>query len=134
MGTRAVVLERILDKRRIIIMAKLASYDKNFGEKDRQALKYFRTDYVYRKNMWTRFCVVLGCLIIGGVYALHFFLVEGNSPFVFDYQGELLNLGIFMLVMMGIYTLISTKIHVSEFNQAERRLSNYLELIKKLGE
>ena len=121
-----------MDKRQIIIMSKLAVYDKNFGDRDRQASKYFRTDYVYRKNLVTRMCVAVACLIIGAMYAVRFFLVEGNSPFVFDFQSELINLGIFTVVMMAIYTLISTKIHVSEFNRAEHRLSNYLELIKKL--
>lgn len=121
-----------MDRRRIIIMSKLAVYDKNYGEKDKQVNKYFRTDYVCHKNMQTRFYVALGCLIIGAIYGVRFFLLEGNSPFVFDYQAELINLAIFTIIMMAVYTAISTKIYLSEFNRSQYRLNNYLELIKHL--
>ena len=123
-----------MNKERIIIMSKLAVYDKNYGEKDRAAGKYFRTDYVYRKNMWTRFYVLVGCALIIGLYALRQFVVVGYDLLDFDYFGQLMNIGIFVLTMLVIYTLIGTKIYVSEYNRATRRLGNYLELIKLLND
>jgi len=122
-----------MNKERIIIMSKLAVYDKNYGEKDRQANKFFRTDYVYRKNMWTRFYVFIGCVLILALYALRLFVVEGHDLFDFDYSNELMSIGIFVLVTLVIYTLIGTKLYISEFNRAQRRLGNYMELIKLLN-
>ena len=123
-----------MNKERIIIMSKLAVYDKNYGEKDRAASKYFRTDYVYRKNMWTRFYVLAGCIMIIGIYALRLIVVEGYDLLDFDYFGQLMNIGIFVLTMLVVYTLIGTKIYVSEYNRANHRLGNYLELIKLLND
>jgi|GEM_PF-911893 len=123
-----------MNEERIIIMSKLAVYDKNYGEQDRLVNKFFRTDYVYRKNMWTRLYVLIGCLLLVCVYALRVFIVDGYDIFDFDYQGELIRIGVFILAMLVIYTLISTKIYVSEFNRAQRRFGNYIELIKLLNE
>ncbi|MCL2852663.1 MAG: hypothetical protein FWE20_06490 [Defluviitaleaceae bacterium] len=123
-----------MKRERIIIMSKLAVYDKNYGEKDRAAGKYFRTDYVYRKNMWTRFYVLLGCMLIVAIYALRVFIVDGNDMLDLDYFGEFINIGIFTLVMLVIYTLIGTKVYVSEYNRSQRRLGNYLQLIKLLND
>ena len=122
-----------MDRERIIIMSKLAVYDKNYGEKDRQANMFFRTDYVYRKNMWARFYVFLGCLLIVGLYAVRLFTVDGYDVFDFDYLGALINVGAFILVVLVIYTLICTQMYVAEFNQAQRRLENYMALIKRLN-
>ena len=128
--------ERIknMNRERIIIMSKLAVYDKNYGEKDRAANKYFRTDYVYRKNMWTRLYVLMGCLLIVGVYALRIFVVEGQDLLEVDYFSELISIGLFTLATLIIYSLIGTKIYVSEYNRSQRRFGNYLELIKHLNE
>jgi len=123
-----------MNEERIIIMSKLAVYDKNFGESDRLVNKFFRTDYVYRKNMWTRFYVFVGCLLLVCVYALRVFIVDSYDIFNFDYRGELIRIGILTLVMLAVYTLISTKIYVSEFNRAQRRFGNYIKLIKLLNE
>ncbi|MCL2673901.1 MAG: hypothetical protein FWE92_01055 [Defluviitaleaceae bacterium] len=123
-----------MNEERIIIMSKLAVYDKNFGEKDRLANRFFRTDYVYRKNMWTRFYVFIGCLFLVCVYALRVFIVDGQDIFAFDYRGELIRIGIYVLAVLVVYTLISTKIYISEFNRAQRRFGNYIKLIKLLNE
>jgi len=123
-----------MNEERIIIMSKLAVYDKNYGERDRLANKFFRTDYVYRKNMWTRIYVFIGCLLLMGMYALRLFIVDGYDIFNFDHQGELLRISMFALTMLVAYTLISTKIYVSEFNRAQRRFGNYIELIRLLNE
>lgn len=123
-----------MNEERIIIMSKLAVYDKNFGEKDRFANKFFRTDYVYRKNMWTRFYVLIGCLLLMCVYALRVIIVDGTDIFDIDYQGELIRIGVFILVMLVVYTIISTKIYISEFNRAQRRYGNYIGLIQLLNE
>ena len=122
-----------MNKERIIIMSKLAVYDKNYGEKDKAVSKFFRTDYVYRKNMWTRLYVLIGCAMIAALYALRLFVVEGYDILDFDYFGGLANIGIFTLIMLVIYTLIGTKIYISEYNRSSRRLDNYLELIKLLN-
>ena len=123
-----------MNKERIIIMSKLAVYDKNYGEKDKAAAKFFRTDYVYRKNMWARFYVFAGCLMTAALYALRVFVVDGYDFFGYDYAGTLMSAGALVLAVMVAYTLIGTKIYVSEYNRSVRRLGNYLELIKLLND
>ena len=123
-----------MNRERIIIMSKLAVYDKNYGEKDRAAGKFFRTDYVYRKNMWTRFYVFISCMLLVGIYAFRVLVVEGRDLLEIDYIGELMNIGVLTLLTLIIYTLIGTKIYVSEYNRSSRRLGNYLDLLKLLND
>jgi len=84
--------------------------------------------------MWARLYVFAGCMLLVGLYALRLFVVEGQDPFAVDYAGVLMNIGAAVLAVLVVYTLIGTKIYVSEYNRSQRRLGNYMDLIKLLND
>ena len=51
-------------RQKILLMTKLALYEKHYGAVDRAANDYFRHDFIYKKNLGTRFAVGFGGLII----------------------------------------------------------------------
>ena len=73
-------------------------------------------------------------ILVLAVYALRLFVVLGYDIFEYDFRAGLWGAGVFVLTMLVAYTIIGTKIYVSEFNRAQRRLGNYMELIKMLND
>lgn len=121
-----------IDRESVILMSKLAIYDSELGVKDRKKLIYFRHDYIYRQNMWMRFFVICGCLVLFGIDLLRKFLSEGIDLISFDYRSEGIKLLVFMVIVLAAYSFAGTIKYTLEYEQASARNEAYLRLLAKL--
>ena len=122
----------MVSKNRIIIMAKMAVYDKRHGEADREVFSFFRRDYIYRKNMWTRLCVALGAGFLLAVYWLHQIFIYGIDIHALDIQESVTDSVLFLLAVLAVYTLIGTIQGTHQYHQVQKRMENYMAMMKKL--
>ena len=113
-------------------MSKLATYDKHLGRSDKIQDEYYRGDYIYKKNLWTRFFAFLGAMILLGLYYSHRIFVLDADIFQLDYMQELINVGIFLVLILGVYSIIGTVIATIEYYLSQKRLNQYFALIRKL--
>ena len=60
----------MLNKERVILMTKMASYEENEGRKDRAVMSYFRGDYVWFQVLKS---VVYGTIAFGIVFGMYIF-------------------------------------------------------------
>ena len=121
-------------KERIIIMTKLAIYDKTHGEDDKRANGLFYRDYVYRRNFAFRFFALIGVLIPIAIYIVIMVLSEDMDFLGFDYIQFGINTAIIIAVVLGIYTFVGTRIATEEYTKIKSRLQEYFALIAKLEE
>ena len=119
---------------KIIIMAKLALYDKNAGKDDWKDNVYFRQDYIYSNNMKTRLFAFLGCLIIAAFYFLHMAAFQDVDIFSIDYQAEAITLIILFAVVLVFYTVIGTILYTARYVQLQRRIDKYFKLLDELDD
>ena len=122
------------DKEKIIIMSKMAVYDKRGFDKDAKANHYFRHDYIYKRNMSMRFFLGFGCLILLFFYALHVLAVEDADIFTLDFGSEALSVLIYILVIMVVYSFIGTIVFTREYLHSQKRINEYFSLMKQLEE
>ena len=122
------------DKRKIIIMTKLAIYDKHYGEKDRKTNEYYQHDYVFRKNSLTRFYTFIGSIFILFFQWTYRFATEEIDIFELDYSVILREAAIFVVIVAVLYTAIGSISAIAEYRRSQRRLKKYLSLIKHLEE
>lgn len=120
------------NKQKIITMTKLAIYDKHEGESDRLCNEYFRHDYIYRKNMWTRLCAGMGALIFVGVYWLRVIFIDGADIFAMDLQKYITDSVLFVLAVLAVYTLIGTIQSTRQYYLMQKRLERYWGLLYHL--
>ncbi|MDR1703244.1 MAG: hypothetical protein LBS19_00980 [Clostridiales bacterium] len=117
-------------------MTKLASYDKEHGEKDRKMAEFFRHDYVYRRNVTTRFFTLLGSLIVVLFYFMRRIIIEHLD--ILDLTGEvvddLIKMSIFVVLMQVAYTLIGFWAHARDYNAAQGRINEYFEGLDELSQ
>ena len=122
----------MISKKRIIMMTKLAVYDQRYGSRDKKNNEYYRHDYIYRKNMWTRLCAFIGAAILLGVYWIYQLFVLNVSFLEIDYQNAGMEAAVFVLAVMAIYTVIGTIRETAQYAKSQRRLRNYMRMLYAL--
>ena len=121
-------------KEEIIIMSKLAIYDKRHGENDKKINALYYRDYVYRRNLYARSLSLLGCLMIVVLYMTNILLDETADLFLIDFREIGINAAIFVSVVMVFYTMVGSRIATKEYKRIKKRIKLYFILIKELEE
>jgi len=120
---------------KIILMTKLATYDKYHARSDGRKSEFFRHDYVYRRNLAARFFTLLGSLVVVGFYFLHRMVIDhvdfADMPTVVR---DLIVSGIFIVLVQLLYSLLGFVLHSREYNAATERIAEYMENMKALSE
>ncbi len=120
------------DPQKIVIMTKLAIYDKYYGSKDRKFDDYFRHDYAYRKNMWTRFFILISSAAVLLLYLVNKIMVDEADIFSIDYKALIGSSASYVFLILIAYTVITSFKAVYDYNSAQKRLDKYYELINML--
>jgi len=116
----------------IILMTKLAIYDKDHGHKDKLCDEHFRADYIYKKNMWTRFYVTIACLIIIALDVMNRVIVEQIDIFSLDLKSELSKYAVNMLIILLAYTFVGSLLANKDYNLRQARLKKYFGTLSRL--
>ena len=122
----------MINKHRIITMAKMAIYDKRYGDTDRKMFSYYRRDYIYRKNMWTRFSVALGALFLLIIYWLHQIFIYAVDVQQLDIVQSVTDSVLFLVAVMAVYTMIGTIQGTIEYYKIQKRVEDYIDMIDGL--
>lgn len=122
----------MISEEEIIIMTKLAIYDKKYGEQDKKANELYFKDYVYRKNFYARLLAFIGCIIVMLLYITYIILSDDLHNFLINYKQYALIMFIFIACVMIFYTFINTKIVTKDYKNIKNRLKSYFILIKEL--
>ena len=128
--------DSLIDQNKIILMTKLEIYNKRYGTKDRNRLKYFMEDYVYIKNFKTRLCFTLVILFILGIGSLNIIITnivipESLEMFLKAYINPYI---LPWFIGIVFYTLISTIIYSKKYKESQQRFKGYQKLLTELDE
>ena len=124
----------LIDQGKIILMTKMAIYEKRYIKEDRRRSGYYPEDYVYLKNFRTRFSVTLAVLIFVALHMTKMInqnLVIPTSVEVFINYYLKPYLVPWMMLMVG-YTILSTAVYQSRYALSQTRLKGYNKLLKAL--
>ncbi|MCL2187329.1 MAG: hypothetical protein FWC16_00820 [Defluviitaleaceae bacterium] len=124
-------------QQKIIVMTQLALYDKHEGAADQIANDYFRHDYIYRKNLATRFAVGFGGFILLLLYWARNLLMEDElfaiaDLFDIDFSVYITDSIFFILAILAVYSLIGTIQGTREYYLVQKRLTRYHALVRQL--
>lgn len=123
----------MLNQERIILMTKMASYEKNEGKKNDSIMNYFRVDYVWLQVMKSFVCGTIAFGVVFGMYIFYDFEV-----FMLDiYKMDLMEFGksVLMkyLLVIGIYSIISYAIYCYRYAKAKRGVKLYMNNLRRLA-
>ena len=123
-----------MDREKIVLLTRLAVYDKHLSESDRKINNYFLHDYIYSKNIRTRFFAFTGAFILFAYYAMYRILVLNADVFTLDYKKEITEAAVFFAAIIALYTIIGSIRAAVEYRICQKRIKAYMEVLKKTGE
>ncbi len=123
----------MLNKERVILMTKMASYEENEGRKNRSIMSYFRGDYVWFQVLKSLIYGTVAFGIIFGMYIFYDFEI-----FMMDiYKMDLLEFAKSVLkkylLAIGIYCIISYAVYSYRYAKARHGVRLYQNNLRKLS-
>ena len=123
----------MLNKERVILMTKLASYENGEGKKNAAIGKYFRGDYIGAEVVKS---IIAGTLAFGVGFALYV-LYEFESLMADIYKMDLFvfakNILVVYVVVVVAFALITYLVYYKRYSKAQKSLRNYQKNLKKLS-
>ncbi|MDR2889042.1 MAG: hypothetical protein LBV33_04285 [Lachnospiraceae bacterium] len=124
----------MINEEKLILMTRLASYEKGSGKKNVAIGKYFRGDYIGFQVLKSVISITIAFFIIVGIYAFYNF-----ETLVLDiYEMDLIATGKellkYYLIILGVYGVLSYFIYSYRYQKAKKSLKNYYQNLRKLSQ
>ncbi len=122
----------MVNEKKIILMTKLASYEKNQGKKDLEITQRLKNDYISYNGFVTCVLVTIALIIILGADFAVAFLGNMATFTDFDFVGVGINYLAIWVFTMVVYAFVSGRIYRNEYNDAYMRVKEYEKELKAL--
>ncbi|MCR5100510.1 MAG: hypothetical protein K6B41_04045 [Butyrivibrio sp.] len=122
----------MLNEERVILMTKMAAFEKHEGKKNRDVNTYFRGDYVGYSVLKSVISATIAYLILVAAYVLYNF--EGVLKNI--YNTDLIATGkkflIYYILLVGVYSLISYIVYSYKYSRMRNSMKTYYGQLKTL--
>lgn len=125
----------MVNQDKIILMTKIALYEKRYKRRDQRVMDYFIEDYVYMRNFITRLGISLITVFFIGLGAFKIIVEEIIFPTSMEHFIDVYIKPYIIpwLVVIIIYTCISTLIYTARYKVVSKRFREYKKLVKELN-
>ena len=123
----------MLDKKRIRLMVRMASYEKTNAKQDQKISSYYKKDYISLNTWITILWVTVGYAIVIGLMAI------SGMDVLFDNLTTMKLLMLIGLVIIGyiivlvIYGVCASSYYKTKHNRAKQRVKRYYRDLSRLG-
>lgn len=124
----------MLDQDKIVLMSRLASYEKNEGKKNTAIGHYFRNDYISWQVLKSIICstIVFLILVVGSVvYNFENFMIDVYKLNLLDYGKDIL---IKYCIFVGAFAVLTYIICSYKYAKARKGLRAYSRNLAKLSD
>lgn len=125
----------MVEPEEIILMTKLALHEKKYGKQDAKTSGYFKWDYIYIKNWYTRLAVAVAIgMVVAWMVLTDVYIKEIIPLFDVDLGQYLSKYILGFVLMILVYTGFSTLVFNKKYEQTQQRLQTYEGLLKELDD
>ncbi len=123
----------VVEREEIILMTKLALHEKKHGKQDKKRSSYFKWDYIYMNNWYTRLAVAVAfAIVISWMVLTDVYIKEIVPVFDVDLWEYLSKYVVYLILLLVAYTGLSTMVFNKKYEQTQKRLQEYEALMKEL--
>lgn len=123
----------MLNEERVILMTRMASYEKGEGKENVKIGNYFRSDYITAQVLKSVICAIISFLIVFALYIFYHFETFMQELYKMDLVAFAKDvLIIFFAVVMG-YGLLTYMVCTWRYAKARKSLKSYYNNLKKLN-
>lgn len=123
----------MINEEKIILMTKLAVYEKGEGKKNMEVGKYFRGDYISLHLLKTAINGTLAFVLAFGVYLLYNFEELMENLYDIDYAVFARSVITYYVIFIAIYGLLTYIVFTYRFVKAKKGIKRYYHNLKKLN-
>lgn len=123
----------MINEERIILMTKLAAYEKGEGKRSMAIGKYFRGDYISLHLLKTVISGTIAYLIGFGVYLLYYYEELMENLYSIDFALFARNVITYYVVFLAVYALVTYIVFTCRFVVAKKSIRRYYHNLKKLN-
>lgn len=123
----------MLNEERVILMTRMASYEKGEGKKNVKIGNYFRSDYLSIQILKAVVCGTIAFLLVFGLYILYDFEVFMQDLYKIDLLALGKNVLTYYVVTVVGYCLLVYIGCTIRFARAKKNLKRYYQNLKKLN-
>ena len=123
----------MINEERIILMTKLAAYEKGEGRQSMAIGKYFMGDYISLHLLRTVLSGTLAYLLAVGIYVLYFYEDLMANLYSLDFAGLARNVVVYYIVFLVVYGVITYVFFTLRFLKAKKSIKRYYHNLKKLN-
>ena len=124
----------MINEERVILMTKLASYERGPGKKNVLVSSFFRGDYIGFQLLKSVIYATMASAIVVGVYLFYHF--EDLMQDI--YQLDLIEIGKdvlkYYLILVVIYCVITYAVYSYRYHVVRKSLKNYYQNLRKLNQ
>ena len=122
----------MIDKEKVILMTKLAAFEKNEGKKNMNIVNYFRSDYIGFQVLKAIIAATLSYALVLSVYVFYHFEDLMADIYKMDLLATGKSLIIMYLCLAGGYVVIAYMVYTYRYYKAKRNLKDYYVGLRKL--
>jgi len=122
----------MIDEEKVILMTKLASFEKREGKRDDKIISYFRSDYIGFQILKAIIAGTISFFSVLIIYIFYNFETLMADIYKMDLMEEGKNLIIIYLVVIGIYAVLCYVLFTYRYAKAKKRLKEYYAGLRKL--
>lgn len=123
----------MLNEDRVILMTRMAAYEKGEGKKNGAVGSYFRGDYIGLQVLKSALSATIAFVLCGGLYLLYNFDAIMDGIYEMDLLHAARMVAIIYLVVVGVYVLISYFIYSYKYGKARKKQRLYYNHLKQLS-
>lgn len=123
----------MINEERIILMTKLAAYEKGEGKRNMAVGKYFRGDYISLHLLKTVISGTVAFVIGFGIYLLYYFEELMENLYNIDFASFAHNVIYYYVVFIVGYGLLTYIVFTFRFVKAKKGIKRYYQNLKKLN-
>jgi len=123
----------MLNEERVILMTRMASYEKGEGKENVKIGNYFRSDYIASQVIKAVISAVIAFMIMLGLYLLYDFEILMENLYEMDLIGFARDILIYFFVFVAGYGVVTYLVCTWRYAKAKKSLKCYYNNLKKLN-
>ncbi len=120
----------MLDRERIILMTRMAMYEKKEGEKSINIYGYYENDYISLELLKSFFCSTISFLVVCGLYVLCYMDELGKMLYEMDLWALASRFLIYYILTVVSYGAIIYMVSRAHYAKMKHSLRGYYENMK----
>ncbi len=122
----------MINEEKVILMTKLAAFEKREGRKDNNILSYFRSDYIGFQILKAVIAGTISFFAVLVVYVFYNFETLMADIYKMDFMEMGKSIVTIYLIVIGIYAVLCYILYAYRYSKAKRRLKTYYMNLRKL--